>query len=56
MRAQIEAGYMRRNGDAYCATRTGSLKMALKTLRPAAALRIRLARRKAEQFLAETGL
>jgi hypothetical protein len=56
MATQLDAGYLRQEGDEYCTTRIGALKMALKLVWPVFALRIRSARRRAERFLAETGL
>ncbi len=56
MAVQVDAGYLRLQGDEYRTTRRGAFKMALKSLRPVVALRVRSAERKAAQFLAETGL
>ncbi len=56
MAAQVEAGYLKQEGDEYRATRVGALKMALKIGWPGFALRIRSARRRAKRFLEETGL
>jgi hypothetical protein len=53
---QIAEGYLSQQGDEYRATRIGALKMASKIIRPVADIRIRLARRRAQRFLAETGL
>jgi hypothetical protein len=53
---QIEAGYFRKEGDEYCPTRIGALKMALKLGWPVFKIRVRSARRRAERFLIETGL
>jgi hypothetical protein len=56
MTTQFEAGYLRQDGDEYRATRIGALKKALKIIWPVFKIRIRSARRRAERFLAETGL
>ena len=56
MATQVQAGYLKPLGDEYRTTRIGALKMALKAAWPVSALRIKLARRRAERFLAETGL
>jgi hypothetical protein len=56
MANQLEAGYLRREGDEYCTTRVGALKMALKIAWPGFAIRIRSARRRAQRFLEETDL
>jgi hypothetical protein len=56
MATQIAAGYLRQEGDEYRATPIGALKMALKIITPVSKIRIRSARRRAERFLAETGL
>jgi hypothetical protein len=56
MATQVDAGYLRLRGDEYRTTRRGAFRMALKSLRPITALRVRSADRKAARFLAETGL
>ena len=56
MAVQLDAGYLRHKGDEYRTTRVGGVKMALKLVWPVFALRIRSARRRAQRFLAETGL
>jgi hypothetical protein len=56
MEIQLDAGYLRQEGDEYRTTRIGALKMALKLVWPVFAIRVRSARRRADRFLAETGL
>jgi hypothetical protein len=56
MATQVEAGYLEPIGEEYRTTRIGALKMAFKAAWPLSALRIKLARLRAERFLAETGL
>jgi hypothetical protein len=56
MAIQIEAGYLRKEGDECRPTRVGAMKVALKLVWPAFAIRIRSARRRAKRFLEETNL
>ena len=56
MAIQIEAGYLRKEGDEYRPTRIGAWKMAMKLVWPVSAIRIRAAERREERFLEETAL